>query len=457
MLEWGILFNNLREGKMANACGAFHKTTPICLDDTVSYYKEISIDNNFGCPVYMLDSSDNFTELASTAGSTMTVGSVSNRVGDPKQYTLVISIATRRFGECDEHGNAKSMMDSTGRSVTKLILKRSDFETESGCKPIYVPEIAAVLSLQYDYAVMKNTRPTSADDGAMNRLILEVNLHKTEISTVYFTCYGRVLEVKAKHDLSQEEGISIRFKPSGGIPMVLKDKIDKNADISCITTLFADNKIVYGTDREAVTKAYQQLSTANFKKVDDLTRENANLKETLAALEAENKILSRKLNAILNEKKEIHETENMRMKTMSAQADAAANMWKNLATIITAISGIILLIIKITEKTAIKEAEKVLHFAAMPTHSWSIGVMEVIFIIACLCTIYAYRNEIKRMATSIVDCTKNVIKRVVDCTCACVRSVKKTVSKVANHAIDGCKWVGRAASSAFGKVLGWIF
>ena len=43
MLEWGILFNNLREGKMANAFSAFHKTTPIYLDNNVSYYKETSI------------------------------------------------------------------------------------------------------------------------------------------------------------------------------------------------------------------------------------------------------------------------------------------------------------------------------------------------------------------------------------------------------------------------------
>ena len=49
---------------MANAFSAFHKTTPIYLDNNVSYYKETSIDNNFSCPVYMLDSSDNFTELA---------------------------------------------------------------------------------------------------------------------------------------------------------------------------------------------------------------------------------------------------------------------------------------------------------------------------------------------------------------------------------------------------------
>ena len=161
---------------MANAFSAFHKTTPIYLDNNVSYYKETSIDNNFSCPVYMLDSSDNFTELAPTVGNPTVVGSICNRVGDPKQYTLTISIATRRFGECDEHGNTKSMMDSTGRNVTKLVFKRSDFETESGYKPIYVPEISAVFSLQYDYEVMKNARPTSADDGAMNRLILEVNV-----------------------------------------------------------------------------------------------------------------------------------------------------------------------------------------------------------------------------------------------------------------------------------------
>ena len=456
MLEWGILFNNLREGKMANAFSAFHKTTPIYLDNNVSYYKETSIDNNFSCPVYMLDSSDNFTELAPTVGNPSVVGSICNRVGDPKQYTLTISIATRRFGECDEHGNTKSMMDSTGRNVTKLVFKRSDFETESGYKPIYVPEISAVFSLQYDYEVMKNARPTSADDGAMNRLILEVNLHKTEISTMYFTCYGRVLEVKAKHDLSQEEGISIRFKPSGGIPMVLKDKIDKNADISCITTLFADNNIVYGADREAVTKAYQQLSTANFKKVDDLTRDNTNLKTSLSVTESENKLLSRKLNAILNEKKEIHETENLRLKSIAAQADSTANMWKNVTTILTAVSGVVLIVMKIAEKSP-KVAEKTVGFVAGSTCSWGTGIAFAICAVACLCAIYAYWDKIKQVAASIVDCTKNVIKRVVDCTCACVRTVVKTVSKVANYVIDGCKWVGRAASSAFGKVLGWIF
>jgi hypothetical protein len=320
--------------------------------DQLSWYKEVGIQNGLGRTIYLLDSCDNIVEILPDGNGHNHESTSVGLQGNSDEYTFRIILTSRRIGELDSNGLPKAMSDNANREITTVEIKQKELKTTTGYKPIWIPLLGAVISLEANVPEMMKARPCSREKRESNSFEVDVNIHNPLVNHMYVVVFHKTIVANVTHDLQKDEGFSLRFTPVGGRPMVLRDKFSVDTDLACISNLFKNYGVVMGTDIDLVTATYHDLNTADLKKASKLESELNIAKEKCTSLAAENKILSDKLDTLINKEKEIRETENLRLKSEAAHADSIANMWKNITTIISAFSAIILLVLKFTDKAS---------------------------------------------------------------------------------------------------------
>ena len=440
---------------------------PSCLRlDRLSWYKEVGITNGLGRTLYLLDSCNHIIEIMPDGNGLDSCST--GMYGDPDECTFIIQVVSRRIGELDDEGLPKAMVDNNGRIIFKREVKLKELKFNNYYRPVWIPELGSVISLEPNRSAMIKARPMFRSNYESNHFEIEVNVHRESISQMYVILFNKIITARVNHDLSEDEGFSVKIKPAGGPPLVLQDKFGAGYDLTCIKTLFAEYGIVMGTDSDAVRKAYNDLSNTNVKKVEELEAELEIIKKKNGLLEADNKILDKKLSDIIKEEKDIRETENLRLKSEAAHSDSIANMWKNIAAIIGAFSAIFLLVLKYAES---KAAANAVHKICETTAGISIMDPRILTLILCILVailIYKYRHQIvdklEKGWNFLVDCTKKVCKsiangtkEVVKATVTCTKKIVDATKRCAIKVIDTCSDIGKSVCGFVGSMFRKLF